>query len=162
MLCVDVLLHARLVADIEQTHPHASMMSDARLAFLLLVAPACAQFGNLAVSWDAPTTVGAGAQPRLSTEAVLRDYKPLTDVRREALPSLSGEALTSIAAGIGATCPSCQTQGHWVSAVRGKVLELPPKALRVALQQRGVRCDACTREMLTDKLLDSVHLPPAK
>ncbi len=123
-----------------------------------------AQFGNINVEWpsaSASASSSATRHPRVATERASKlatSWAP--GDRRHALSQLSVDALGKIVTGLGATCDSCEGIGHWVAKVRGAVLDLPPKQLRVQLSKRGVKCEGCTtREQLLDRLLDSVHLP---
>ena len=68
--------------------------------------------------------------------------------------------MTEIVTGLGASCETCATRGHWISRVHAACLEMGPKALKKSLSDRGVKCEGCTmREHYLDRLLDSVHLP---
>ena len=127
------------------------------LLLLLLLARACAQFGNANVKWDANNA------PHVTTpESVpLRDYVAPKNARRTSLAAQSVAELTDILAGFNVECEACETPSHYVSKIRSACLALGPKALKAQLAKRGLRCEGCSmKEHYLDRLLDAVHLPP--
>ena len=122
-----------------------------------LVAHALAQFGNAHVQWDAQ------ANPTVTTPDTVptRNVKVTADGRKTGLMSLPIATLTEILSGLNVECTECESVGHFVSKVRSTCLGLGPKALKVQLAKRGVKCEGCTqKEHYLDRVLDTVHLWP--
>ena len=131
------------------------MMRLACCTFMLCAAGA--QFGNLEIKWE--TSANGASRPRVAEDQHV-EFVPPEHVRKVSLSELPVSALTDIMTGLGASCETCATRGHWLSRVRAACLEMGPKALKKSLNDRGVKCEGCTmREHYLDRLLDSLHLP---
>lgn len=138
-----------------QTRPLHRRMRLACCTFMLCAAGA--QFGNLEIKWE--TSANGASRPRVAEDQHV-EFVPPEHVRKVSLSELPVSALTDIMTGLGASCETCATRGHWLSRVRAACLEMGPKALKKSLNDRGVKCEGCTmREHYLDRLLDSLHLP---
>mmetsp|Transcript_6930 Transcript_6930/g.20145 ORF Transcript_6930/g.20145 Transcript_6930/m.20145 type:complete len:127 (+) Transcript_6930:62-442(+) len=119
---------------------------------LLAVATASQRqlFGNLAVDWSQHSIDGRPG-PKMVDPSSASTVRPL--------PDKSIEELKAVLHTLGVQCDRCQSQPHWVSAVRHFILTADEQELQKLLRQRGTWCEHCTQlEQWRDRAMAVVHM----